>query len=192
MTTFKKFLENIQESSLEIYHGDSFGLTQINNNYSRMYGKDSNVQEGIGIYFSKSLDVAQGYGKKVVKTTVDVIKLLPSRADVSSKIPLPKVVMLLKEIANSYNEFWMMFTDYGFEVESNKEITDKMYSSIAKTMSNNEIRNFQIELVQASNTQVFVDAWLKVIKKYGTYNKELGFYALMYNNNDINNDINKV
>jgi transcriptional regulator of met regulon len=116
---------------------------------------------------------------------VDTSKLLPSRADVSNKIPLPKVVTLLKEIANNYDDFWMMFTDYGFEVENNKNITDKMYLNIANTMSDNEIRNFQIELVQASNIKVFVEAWLKVVKKYGTYNKELGFYALMHNDNSI-------
>ena len=179
MITFKNYLN---ESTLTIYHGDNFGLVNVNQNYARMYGKSSNVQEGIGIYFSNSLDVAKGYGSKLVETTVNTSNLLPSRAIVADKITLNTVVNLLKEIANAYDEFWLLFTDYGYEVSNNSDITNKMYIDLAKLMSDNEIRNFQIELVQASDIEIFVNAWLKIVKKHGTYNKELGFYALMKSN----------
>jgi hypothetical protein len=46
-------------------------------------------------------------------------------------------------------------------------------------LMSNEVRNFQIELVQNTNVEVFVKAWLKTIPYNGTYNEQLKIYAIM-------------
>lgn len=177
MKTFEQF---INEAKITVYHGGNVEIINIDNNYHFMYHKEANVQEGVGIYFTPDVDVAKQYGKIISTIKIDSTKFLPSRETVSVLLSKTQVINLLKEIAKNYDELWMMATDYGFEVNSNKELV-KHYDAFAKMIMNNEIRNFQIELVQNTNIEVFAKAWQKVIPFNGTYNKELQFYAIIKN-----------
>lgn len=184
MLNFKEFI--IESIPKVVYHGDNFGLNSINNNYDRMFSKDSNVQEGIGIYFANDLKVAEGYGSKVVQTKVNITKLVPSRGDVSKYITKTQAMGMFKDINKASEDFWYIFTDYDMEVESAKEVNSSNYSKLYDMMKDSEVRNFQIEILEATkDTKLFVDAWLKNTKKYGTFNEDLGFYALMYNDDTV-------
>jgi hypothetical protein len=71
-----------------------------------------------------------------------------------------------------------MAVDYGFEIDNNREL-GPYYNRFADMLMSNEVRNFQIELVQNTNVEVFVKAWLKTIPYNGTYNEQLKIYAIM-------------
>jgi hypothetical protein len=181
---FKEFL--IESEPKIVYHGDNFGLTNINSNYDRMFSKDTNVQEGIGIYFANDLKVAEGYGSKVVQTKINITKLIPSRGDISKYITKANTIKFFTELNKNTEDFWYLLTNYGMEVQGKEDVSINQLGKLYDMMKSEEVRNFQIEVLQACvDTEVFVKAWLKNIKKYGTYNSELGFYALMYNYDDI-------
>ena len=181
-----RFEEFVESTSVVAYHGDNFGLTEVNGNYSRMYSKNSNVQEGIGIYFSTNRETAKGYGSKVAKTTINTNKLLPSRSPIGRVVNKVAGINLLKELNKNSEEFWMILTDYGYEVEDSKEAT-RYLPMLWEQIKEEQVRNVQIELLQAckEDTKLFVEAWLKTTRKYGTYNKDIQFYALMKNDSEI-------
>jgi len=177
-------LTEIARKSITVYHGDDYNTKQINGNYARMYSASSNVQEGIGIYFTPDIEVAQSYGKNISSTVVDMDDILPARGIVSDHIPHDRMVALLTDLNNNNEDFWYMISDY-MGVTERDEVDEYHIEGLAETVSNQEIRNTQIELLEASDVTTFVKAWLKHIKKYGTFEKESKFFALMYNDEPL-------
>ena len=175
MKTFNDF---INESKIKLYHGDNFGLKEVNGNYSRM--NSGNNQEGIGIYFSTDKNVADSYGKFIYEITIDNTKLLKSRESWKKQLSINYLEKLLKELLKTDNkgELWYLFTDYGYDIDNNKDAI-KYCVQVANDMCDNEVRNIQIELCNQVGVEVFVKAWLKTIPYIGTYNKENKFYAIM-------------
>lgn len=178
---------------ITIYHGDNYGTTDINSNYKNMFNKNTNVQEGIGVYFSKDIEVAKGYGSHIISTVINTSKLLPSRDSIGSYISNSTLSKFISELNKSIPEFYLIFTDYGIEVESSAEVNINHINKLVAMMNTSEVRNFQIEIIEACNrgvsncinNKIFVDTWLKHIKYYGTINEQLEFIALMHTDNEV-------
>ena len=165
---------------IQVYHGDAVGMNTINGNYERMWG-DGNSQEGVGIYFSDDIKVAEHYGTKVVSTMCDKSKIVHSRKDMNNFFSIEQLANLIMKLYNGIPErMFYMLSDY-VEVYDVDSVEKSHCFNVAKQMITEEVRNVQVELIKAiDNTKMFVDAWLDIMKTYGTYSDE-GIYCLMYN-----------
>jgi len=161
-----------------VYHEGATLIKKLDIKY--MLTKDSNAQEGIGIYFG-DLETAEGYGKNIVSTTIDKNKFWDSREDISKYSSTKKILDLFKILNKLDNEpLYNMITDWGIEIQEPRDVTQIDLLQLAKNMQGEEVRNFQITLAQEFGVVNFVKAWNKVFpNNLGTYNKELDFYAII-------------
>jgi hypothetical protein len=183
--TFLDYVSSINESSSTIvYHGDDFNTTKLEPKW--MLHKDSNNQEGVGIYFSIRPETAKSYGKNIVAAEINHKNFIDSRSELG-KINSKKIVNLMKYLHSLDNEpLWYLLTDYGFEVYKPEDVEDWHFLELYKKMKTEHIRNFQIELAQKFNTEDFVKAWNKFVKIDGTFQKQPNgdvWYAII--NTDI-------
>jgi hypothetical protein len=175
-----KFKEFINEASnmIAIYHGDNYGTKKIEPKL--MMTKNSNSQEGVGIYFG-TLEVAQSYGKDIVKATVNKKRFWGSRNSLSKHTNYKFVLHLFRILHEIDNEpLYYMATDWGIEISEPEEVTIEVLKELAQHMIEEEVRNFQITMAQEFGVIDFVAAWNSVFSdNLGTYNKELDFYAII-------------
>lgn len=169
-----------------VYHGDDYGLDHINGNYNLMNQKTSNLQEGVGIYFAIDKEVTKAYGKHVVATQVDKSKFLPSRDNLSKYATATQLAKVIWDcFTANEEEMYYHISNYVMVMEPS-DVTKQDCYTVASSMIDGEVRNVQIELIeQCGDNEVFVKSWLKHIKYYGTYNEELGFFAIMFNDHNI-------
>ncbi len=188
----KKIIESHNKAIFEsnnlvtIYHGDDYGLDSINDKYDLMNQESGNLQEGVGIYFAEDKDVTKAYGTEVISIQVDKSKLLPSRADASEFIEPEKIANMLKIFQAHDEEFWYFLSNYAMISEPEElEDNEYLYLEAAEKIVNNQVRHLQIELCERIDNEVFVKAWLENTGYYGTYNDDIGFYAIMYTESDV-------
>ena len=149
-------LYEIENSTITVYHGDNHNTSFLN----PAIMNNGNNQEGIGIYFG-TLDVAEAYGNDIVSATIDPTKFVSARDIASDWLPLNKIALLLKKLNEGHQEFWYFFSDYA-EISEPQDIVDHHYTQVAELIGEGELRNFQIELAQASNVELFVGLWNKI------------------------------
>jgi hypothetical protein len=173
-----------------IYHGDNYGLKKLDN-YALMALPDSNQQEGPGIYFATDPDTTKAYGDKVVSTTIDPKKFLPSRDLVEDHLSTKTLSKMFRDIFKDDEDFWYLLTDYGVYVTELEEVEDYHWDELADNMRNEEIRNFLITLVESADTKSVVKNFVKHSGYYGTYNDQVNtknndtWYALLYNDDKL-------
>ena len=159
---------DLLESNVTIYHGDNHKTKKINVNLMN----NGNNQEGIGIYFGNTIDVAQTYGKNIVKATIDKSKFVDSRKEISI-IGKSKIKRILKELYKVDSEsMYYLLTDYGVEVYEPEEVEGFHIDEGIQFISDEEVRNFQIDMVERFNLKSFVEIWNRVTKIDGTYQKQ--------------------
>ena len=181
----REIIESVKsEKVLKLYHGSNTKFSKIEPKYMRTDG--SNMQEGVGIYFTTDLEVTKIYGKYVMEVDADLSKMefLPSREfalDVYNLNDLKKLVKIIK--IEDKDELYYAITDW-VEVDydaSVNEMKEVFIENVLENFCDEEIRNVHIQFCEVFGTENFIEAWNKVFGKkfYGTYNEELQFYAIM-------------
>ena len=158
-------------TSLTLYHGDAFG-TVGNLQPTYMLHSGSNNQEGVGIYFSPDIAVAESYGSKISMILLSEsqrnrVKL--SRSPTYKSISVPAAVNMLVEINQNDPDFWYKLTDYSIEVSSQEEVESHHLLRLFHRMKSVELRNFQSEICMATSVDVFVTAWNNHTNIIGLY-----------------------
>ena len=150
---------------------------------------DANAQYGIGIYFTNSMDMAESYGKNIHTININPKNFVDSSDDIDSVITVNKMISLFKKLFIQNEEAAYMFvTDYGFDVESHKELSPKQYKELSEMISGQEFRNFIIELSQVFGVVEFVRTWNELIPNiHGTKtihdaDNEVYIYSVMNTN----------
>jgi len=134
---------------------------------------NGNNQEGIGIYFSNILETAETYGKNIVSAEIEHKKFIDSRKSISDYVNISKIVKLFEYLHNTDNEpFYYLATDWGIEISEPEDVDKQVLLQLAKNMSTEEVRNFQITLAEEFGVVDFVEGWNKIIKIPGTYQKQ--------------------
>jgi hypothetical protein len=176
--------QQLIETKNILYHGDNVGTTDLHAKWM-MHG-ESNNQEGIGIYFTPSIKAAQTYGKKVSSIDITGLNIKDSRGLVADIIPARDAIMLLRYLhqqdKTNDDGMWYMMTDYGIQASEPTEVEDHHFSELHHAMKMSQIRNWQIELAQASDAVSFVTGWNKYIGIDGIYEVESKFYAIINTN----------
>lgn len=177
MKTFKEYI-NETSAMVQIYHGDNYNTKKIE--IKNMMSKDSNNQEGIGIYFG-TLDVAQDYGKYIVTAKVNKKRFWGSRNSLSKHTNYKFILKLFKILFEIDNEpLYYMVTDWGLEISEPEDVGHEELAFLAQKVMEEEVRNFQISMAQDYGVENFVEAWNKVFPdNFGTYNKENDFYTII-------------
>ena len=168
--------QNINEANtITLYHGDNFGTKRIEPRLMM----NGNVQEGIGIYFSPDLSVAQGYGSDIVYAEVNPKLFVNSRGSVGRNLKLS--YNLLKFLFKIDPEaLWYMITDWGIVIENPEDVKLSHIRELNQLIKEDEVRNFLITLAQSFDVEDVAKAWMHVYpKKLGTYNKDINFYAII-------------
>ena len=188
----RQILEKINENkTLQLFHGSDKKFTKIEPKYMRTDG--SNMQEGVGIYFTTDLEATKIYGKYVMEVDVDLskMKFLPSREFALDLYNLNDLKKLVKNIKiEDKDELYYAITDwvevdYDASIEEMKEV---FIENVLENFCDEEIRNVHIQFCEVFGTENFINAWNKVFGKkfYGTYNEELQFYAIMNTSVKVN------
>lgn len=165
---------NENNNIITVYHGDNYGTSKLQ---PSLMNNGTN-QEGIGIYFSNSIETAQSYGKYIIKTTINLNKFINSRKQVS-KLGLNNIKPLLHFLWEHNPEDMFYYISDWMEVIEPSDVTAEHINILSSKLLSDEIRNFQITLAQTFGVEIFVHAWNKFIKFDGTYidhvNSELWF-----------------
>ena len=141
---------------------------------------NGNNQEGIGIYFG-TLESAERYGKYLVSVEVDPSKFVNSRGDVGKELKLLSVKLFLSELHKLDSEpLYYVLTDWGKEIMEPEDVTKSDLNFLAKQYLDEEVRNFQIDMVEKFGVVDFVETWNRVFRNiHGTYNKDLDWYCII-------------
>ncbi len=170
-----RLYDHINEAKkIIVYHGDDFNTTKIDPKF--MFG--GNNQEGVGIYFG-ALEVAKKYGRDIVSIDINPRDFKDARTDIDRIINEKQAVSIFKYILKKDSDFWYILTDYGMEISEPEDVDDYHLRELWDSMKTTEARNFQIEIVQNSSVEPFVEAWNKFTKVHGLYEKESGFYSVI-------------
>ena len=169
---------------MKIYHGDNFGTTKLDPKKMNM----GNNQEGIGIYFASKLSFAEFYGKKLISIDIDPKNFIDSRSTVKKEIPLNKLIKIYLDLWKSDNEaMYYMVTDWGVELSEPEDVTEEHVKALVKTQAGNEVRNLQIELVEAFDVETFVESWNKHLPNiHGTIQNNEGIWCVINTKYKVN------
>ena len=166
-----------EDKMITVYHGDNHNTKKLEIEKMFMGG---NQQEGVGIYFGSSVDVAKDYGKNIIVAKINPKNFIYSRDEIGkfiNKSTLEKILIELNKVDNE--EFYYLITDYGVELtEPTKNVDKKDMDILINKISKEQVRNFQIDMCQRFGVKSFVKLWNNYTKIQGTYNKE-GFYAII-------------
>ena len=182
ITELNTKLNEMMNTKKILYHGGPIKFNKIIPKY--MFTKNSNAQEGVGIYFTPYLEVANKYGDHIMFIVINENKKFIDSYELASDAyklyDIEKLIDIIK-IQNK-DELYVYITNWK-EVDYDLS-TDKMkeeFKSILPHMMEEEVRNFHIEMVEIFGVENFIFAWNKIFgnKYYGTYNPELEFYAVM-------------
>jgi len=163
-----------------LYHGDNIGTTKLQAQW--MLHGESNNQEGVGIYFSPDIEIAYSYGDKVSSISKTGLKIVNSRRPVDKVINDRTAIKLLQYLNIHDSDFWYMLTDYGIEVSSQNQVQTSHLTQLHNMMKQEEIRNWQIELTQATDVITVVNGWNQIIKIDALFETDTQFYAVINTN----------
>ena len=170
----------LEVKGVTLFHGDNVGTTNLSPEW--MLHGSSNNQEGVGIYFSPDIDVAKSYGSKISKLELsgsDLEHIVDARSIAADIISTNSAVSMLSQLNSQDDEFWYLLTDYGIEVSNQEDVDTSHLSHLYSMMKETEIRNFQIELCEATNVNLFVPAWNSNIGIYGLFESVSNFYSII-------------
>lgn len=160
---------NLLNEDLKIYHGDNHNTKLPNPKL--MMTKNSNNQEGVGIYFSDDINAAKDYGGNIISISINKKNFIESRDRVNSHINKSKLISLLKAMTKiDKEEMYYYMSDYT-ELAEPDDIDESSYSNVADAIGNEEVRNLQVELARIIGVESFVKLWNKIIKIDGTYHR---------------------
>lgn len=172
-----RFIQLIENDDI-LYHGDNVGTTFLDPKW--MFRTDSNNQEGIGIYFSPDINVAETYGSKISSISKQGLRIVESRQLAVDYIDIAQAAKFTKALNDSSEDFWYVYSDYGIEVAEPEDVQDHHHIELQQKMLNEEIRNWQIEMAQLSeDINVYVSAWNKFFNIDGLYETESQFYSII-------------
>ena len=169
-------LNQLTETNDILYHGDDYGTTALNPQWM-MHGT-SNNQEGVGIYFSPDIEVAKSYGSKISSISATGLRIANSRSPLRKAIPKKSAIQLMIYLNEVNDEFWYKVSDY-VEVTGPEDINEYHFRQLYDMMQQQEIRDWQIEMAQASSTIDLVEGWNKFIPLDGLYESDSQFYAII-------------
>lgn len=155
-------------SNPKVFHGGSVETTQLETCWMAHAG--ANQQEGVGIYFTNDMTIAQRYGRFVVETDIDLNDFIDSRSIVEDHFSLTdivKVFALMNDKLWETDEFYYFVTNY-IVVYDKRKLTPKELRALAAPFMKTEVRLFQNEIADV-NVELFVSAWNTFLKKKGTY-----------------------
>lgn len=183
-------MKNIKKLILEsittevTYHGDNHGTREITAKNMWLGG---NSQEGIGIYFGP-MEVAKHYGKQIVSAEVTPENYIESRSvaiDTLGYKNIHKILLALQKA--DLESMYYFISDYGFDVGEIEDVADFNIEAMVEILGNNEVRNFQIELVERFDIQTFVDIWNSEVPEiHGLKDTEVEFYIVINYNVKLN------
>lgn len=173
--SFHSINEN-KSSIIEVYHGDNFQTSSIEIKNMDLGG---NMQEGVGIYFSTKLSVAQEYGDKIIKATINDNNFLPSQDSVEEWLKVKTIYEILKDLSEDSEAMFYLVSDYGIYIEEPEDLEKGHLKELAEQMKTEEVRNFQITLAQSFGVKNFVNSWLSNTDYQGTKNEDLEFYCII-------------
>lgn len=166
----------VESSEVTIYHGDNFNTIKIEPKLMN----NGNNQTGIGISFG-SLEVAETYGKNLVKATVNPNDFFEATDSIGDKISIKEMTNIFSILHKTDNEpLYYMLTDWEDPGVEPEDIDEDHLESLAGYMVDEQVRNFQITLSEAFGVIDFVEAWNKVLpKNLGTYDSDTKFYCII-------------
>jgi hypothetical protein len=173
--------QQLVESNTTVYHGDNIGTTALEAKW--MMHDTSNNQEGVGIYFTPDIKVATNYGHKVSAIDLSGLTIENSRSSVEDIINDENAIALITYLSQNNEDFWYIFSDYGIEVTEPEDVEEYHSEELYHHMRPQMVRDWQIELTQASDVITFVTGWNKFIPIDGLFERETMFYAII--NTDI-------
>jgi len=160
------------KTKLKIYHGDNFGLTDINSNFRLMSLENSNQQEGPGIYFSTNKETAEHYGSKVVSIEIDLVRFMSSREKISKYLSTKVIKTILMNISENDDKFLDILSDYGEDVSSYSKVPSLYWDKLSKMMGIEQVRNFLITLCEYTSVENVITSFTNNCAYYGTQNKQ--------------------
>jgi hypothetical protein len=175
-------INQLTESNKVLYHGDDFGTTKLLPEW--MMHSGSNNQEGVGIYFTPDIEVAKTYGNKISSISTENLRIVDSRASLGKAIRKPNAINLMKYLNEVNEDFWYKISDY-IEVTGPEDVEDYHFNILYDMMKTQEIRNWQLEMSQASSTIDLVTGWNKYIPIDGLYERVSKFYSIINTNVDV-------
>lgn len=169
-----------------IFHGDEQEVEDTNLlNKDRMWHNFGNFEEGPGVYFAEDREDAKVYGPNIYKTKINMSLFYESRVETSKyRDDMIKVLSFLKERDNN---LFGAFMDFGFEVQSNEELTESDIIYIYNENKHMELRNFQMFLIEYVGIESFIEAF-DITGKIGNFNKNRGVFNIFNTEVEIEKD----
>jgi len=180
MKSFKKFLN--ERRGVRVYHGGGVTLKELEPKW--MMHDNSNNQEGVGIYFGETVEIAQAYGPKIVFIDIEPKYFVDPRESAGKHLRADQLSRLIIKAlgANSSlrEDIFYWVSDY-VEIVEPEDLNDDNIEEACGYMLDEEIRNVQVEFAEMLGTELFVELWNKYIPKiHGLYNKHEGFYSVIH------------
>jgi hypothetical protein len=179
-------INQLTESNEVLYHGDDYGTTALTPQWmmhgERFTNKRSNNQEGVGIYFTPEIEVAKTYGSKISQISTEGLKVVNSRMSVKNAVKKSDALKLLNYLNENNENFWYLITDYNIEITGPEDVEPYHLQMLFNAMKDQEIRNWQIELADASSVIDLVTGWNKFIPIDGLYESVSKFYSIINTN----------
>lgn len=185
MRSFKQYVLD-EAGKKTIYHGDNHNTKKLD---PRLMSNGNN-EEGVGIYFSDDLSVAEYYGKDIISAEINERDFIESRSPISD-IGYNKVVKLMEELHKIDPEkFFYDLTDWGIELSEPEEVDSELIETLYHNTKSEQVRMWQVEMTEAFGVVEFVSLWNKHVGIKGTYYKLSSntWYAII----DPKTRINKV
>jgi len=178
MKTLQEILEGAQTT---IYHGGNRLIKKLDP--KSMIHEGSNNQEGVGIYFGDTIDIAKSYGDKLVYIEVVPRKFVDARQPAKRFMKANEIAKLislaLKKDSSLQEDIFYFVSDY-VEIMEPEDLEDYHIEEAAHQIIDNEIRYMQVELAELLGGELFVKLWNKVFRNiHGTYNSNEGFWSVI-------------
>lgn len=156
-----------ESQTVTIYHGDNHNTVSLN---PRLMNNGNN-EEGIGIYFSDDISVAEYYGRDVISAEVSQRKFIESREPIYT-MGSQNVVAMMKELHKIDPEkFFYDLTDWGIELTEPDEVDEGLIEDLYQNTRNSQVRHWQVEMAEAFGVVNFVRLWNRYIGFSGTFHR---------------------
>lgn len=176
---YNQLIENNNTEKF-LYHGDNFETKKLDPKW--MMHDDSRNAVGVGIYFTPDIEHTKVYGNKISKISMNGLKLINGFTPIGKIINQSTFVKFLETLNKTNEGIYYLITDYGIEVSDQSDIRPHHFLKLYNFMKPQEIRDWQIELAQATSTIDFVTAWNNIIKIDGLYDPATNYYAIINTN----------
>jgi len=172
-----KELTESRNKEKEVFHGSNSVFRHIEPKY--MLLEKSNAQEGVGIYFG-TFETAEGYGKHIMKTTINEKYFVDSYASVGKVLRKNDLVKLCIDMHKVDSEAMFYKISDWIYIENPEDVTKSEIIEFVDNIKDDEVRNFMVDFAMTFGVEDFVKSWNTHFKYiHGTYNKQLNFYSII-------------